>query len=189
MKTHLHYFFKADLMYLCVFPPLYFDLKGKRRIHNQLLFCYLHSSASTEVYCWKELGKREVDRRKRRGGESRGKEKSREKPKESFCIFAVPHLSTYWQHFLPGGIALSRKSQNGCAQPGMEDSGRTPSGVASQPFFQQEGSMLLRWVSEDSLLPFLMIHTNPHMPGQGISSERFQVIFHPLKLNWSQVNQ
>lgn len=112
-----------------------FERKEKRRIHNQLLFCYLHSSANTEVYCWKELGKREVDRGEEREGK-RGKGITQRK-----LAFPVPHLSIYWLLFLPGGIALSRKSKKGFAQLGMEDPGRTPSGVASQPILQQEGSM------------------------------------------------
>lgn len=111
-----------------------FERKEKRRIHNQLLFCYLNSSPSTEVYCWKEA-------RAKWTGERRGKEKRQRNNPKKACIFPVPHLSIYWPLFLPGGIALSRKSQKGFAQLGREDSGRTPGGVASQPFLQQEGSM------------------------------------------------
>lgn len=93
MKIYLHYLFKAKFDVFVCFSTfvLWFERKEKRRIHNQLLFGYLHSSASTEVYRWNELGERELDRGTRGGDESRGKEKEAEKnPKKAFAFSQAP---------------------------------------------------------------------------------------------------
>lgn len=188
-------------MYLCVFPTLYFDLRGRKRKKFTSSFILLLSQ-HCQLSIAEKIQAREKERGGRRGSdESRGERREKRKerreaeknPKKAFAFSQSSITSNYWQHFFCLEALLCNINYRMAVlsqgyQVGGTAQEQPPGVVAKQVILLQEGCRL-SWISKGSLLPTPPSDSHEHsLPGKGPFITEGRVVFHHPKLRSSQIS-